>query len=110
VEWGHLGISPLRTVKPYGVDNVRLRVCAPAEIQTLLANAPADLALIARVTLESLLRLSEVLALRREDIGPTRGITNVSIACTVRCDSICRGGSNAECRRGSVSRCWRRRF
>jgi integrase len=48
------------------VDNVRLRVCSPAEIQTLLAGASADLALIARVTLESLLRLSEVLALRHE--------------------------------------------
>ncbi len=71
VEWGHLGQSPLRTVKAYVVDNIRLRVCSPAEIQTLLGAASPDLALIARVTLESLLRLSEVLALRREDIGPT---------------------------------------
>jgi hypothetical protein len=52
-------------------ENGRLRVCSPAEIQTLLGAAAPDLALIARVTLESLLRLSEVLALRREDIGPT---------------------------------------
>jgi hypothetical protein len=26
VEWGRLGISPLRSVKPYRVDNVRVRV------------------------------------------------------------------------------------
>lgn len=71
VEWGHLGASPLRAVKAYAVDNIRLRVCSPAEIQTLLGGASADLSLIARVTLESLLRLSEVLALRHEDIGPT---------------------------------------
>lgn len=32
---------------------------------------PADLRLLARLTLESLLRLSEALALRRDDIGPT---------------------------------------
>jgi integrase len=65
-----LGVSPLRTVKVYRVDNVRLRVCSPEDIKTLLEGAPADLALLARLTLESLLRLSEALALRREDIGP----------------------------------------
>src|SRR5258708_16233590 len=69
VEWGRLGVSPLRTVKVYRVDNVRLRVCAPEDIKTLLEGAPADLALLARLTLESLLRLSEAFALRREDIG-----------------------------------------
>ena len=69
VEWGHLGVSPLRSVKPYRVDNVRLRVCSPADIKTLLDAAPADLRLLSRLTLESLLRLSEALALRREDIG-----------------------------------------
>jgi integrase len=37
---------PLRPVKPYGVDNVRLQVCSPAEIQTLLAKAPADLTVV----------------------------------------------------------------
>jgi len=68
---GRLGVSPLRTVKAYRVDNVRLRVCSPEDIQTLLAGAPADLALLSRLTLESLLRLSEALALRREDIGAT---------------------------------------
>jgi integrase len=69
VEWGRLGLSPLRTVKAYRVDNVRLRICSPAEIRTILDHAPADLALLARLTLGSLLRLSECLQLRREDIG-----------------------------------------
>jgi integrase len=71
VEWGRIGVSPLRTVKPYRVDNVRLRICRPEDIKTLLAGAPRDLALLARLTLESLPRLSEALALRREDLGPT---------------------------------------
>ena len=71
VEWGRLVASPLRTVKAYRVDDVRLRVCAPEEIRTLLNGAPSDLRLIARLTLESLPRLSEVLNLRCDDIGPT---------------------------------------
>jgi integrase len=71
VEWGRLGLSPLRTVKAYRVDNVRLRICTPDEIRTLLDGLPADLALLARLTLASLLRLSECLQLRREDIGAT---------------------------------------
>ena len=71
VEWGRVGVSPLRSVKPYRVDDVRLRVCSDAEIKTLLEAAPADLKLLARFTLESLVRLSEALQLRREDIGAT---------------------------------------
>jgi integrase len=71
VEWGRVRLSPLRAVKPYRVDNIRLRVCSPEEIKTFLDGAPVDLALLARLTLESLLRLSEALALRREDIGST---------------------------------------
>ena len=71
VEWGRLGVSPLRTVKAYRVDNVRLRVCTPDEIKALLSGASPDLMLLSRLTLESLLRLSEALALRREDIGAT---------------------------------------
>lgn len=71
VEWGRLGVSPLRTVKTYRVDDVRLRVASPEEIKTLLEAAPKDLNLLARLTLESLLRLAEALNLRREDIGAT---------------------------------------
>lgn len=48
-----------------------MRVCSPTDIKTLLDGAPIDLRLLARLTLESLLRLSEAVNLRREDIGPT---------------------------------------
>jgi integrase len=71
VEWGHLGVSPLRSVKPYRVDDVRLRICSPGEIKTVMDGLSGDLKLLARLTLESLLRLSEALALRRDDIAPT---------------------------------------
>ena len=71
VEWGHLSVSPLATVKPYRVDNVRMRILSVAEIKALLAACSPDLALIARTTLESLMRLSEVLHLHIDHIGPS---------------------------------------
>ena len=70
VEWGRLIVSPMKSVKPYRVDNVRMRVLSPDEIRLLLSSCPPALALIARTTLESLPRLSEVLNLRVEDLGP----------------------------------------
>jgi integrase len=70
VDWGRLLVSPAKTVKAYkGVDQIRTRVCSPADIKALLEAAPPLLTLLARLTLESLLRLSQALALRREDIG-----------------------------------------
>jgi integrase len=48
-----------------------VRVCSPEEIKTLLDGCRPDLRLLAKLTLESLLRLSEGLSLRRDDIGPT---------------------------------------
>jgi hypothetical protein len=48
VKWGRLGVSPLRTVKPYRVDDVRLRVCSPEDIKTLLDGAPAGRAVCTR--------------------------------------------------------------
>lgn len=71
VEWGLLSVSPVLTVKPYKVENVRTRILSTEEITRLLDGCTPDLRLIARTTLESLPRLSEVLNLRREDIGPT---------------------------------------
>ena len=90
VDWDRLSKSPMRSVKPYRVDNVRLRLLSDVEAARLLdpkvtieafhaaADArqrtrlnPAfvdDLRLMARTTLVTLLRLSEVLALRRSDI------------------------------------------
>jgi len=70
VEWGRLIVSPMKSVKPYRVDNVRMRVLSSDEIRLLLDSCPPALALIARTTLESLPRLSEVLNLRVEDLGP----------------------------------------
>jgi len=70
VEWGRLAISPMRTVKTYNVDDSRVRVLTDDELKTVLT-APVDVALLCRVTLISLNRISEVLALRREHFGPS---------------------------------------
>ena len=68
VDWGLLTESPVRSVKSFRVDNTRVRVLSRSEIRTLLKNAPPDLALLARITLEGLLRLSEAVYLRVDDI------------------------------------------
>lgn len=70
VDWGRLALSPLRTVKNYNVDDQRIRVLNEDELQLVLSTS-ADVALICRVTLVSLNRISEVLGLRREHIGPS---------------------------------------
>jgi len=70
VDWGRLAMSPLRTVKPYKVDDQRIRVLTDEELRLVLS-APADVALMCRVTLISLNRISQVLALRGEHIGPS---------------------------------------
>ena len=93
VDWDRLAKSPMRTVKAYRVDNVRLRLLSDAEVLRLLSpevtaaafaaasekgarpwlalDFVADLQLMARTTLCTLLRLSEVLRLRRDDIQAT---------------------------------------
>ena len=68
VEWDLLSKSPLARVKAFRVDNTRLRVLSGGEVETFITQAPSDLALMARVTLEALLRLSEVLNLKRCDV------------------------------------------
>ncbi len=68
VEWGLIGRSPVAGVKPYRVDNVRVRVLSTREIATLLGGLPDDFALLARATLEGLFRISEILNLHVEDI------------------------------------------
>lgn len=50
---------------------MRLRVCAPDEIKILLDACTDDQRPVARLTLESLLRVGEVVALHRDDSGPT---------------------------------------
>ena len=68
VDWELLSKSPLAPVKSFRVDNTRLRVLSPSEVETFLTGAPEDLVLMARVTLEGLLRVSEVLNLKRCDV------------------------------------------
>jgi integrase len=68
VDWDRLGKSPVSGVKPFRVDNTRLRILSSEEIERFLIGAPVDLALMARVTVEGLLRISEVLGLTRPDI------------------------------------------
>ena len=68
VEWDLLSKSPLTRVKSFRVENTRLRVLSAAEVETFLTGASGDLVLMARVTLEALLRVSEVLNLRTSDI------------------------------------------
>jgi integrase len=60
----------MKAVEPYRVDNVRMRVLSPDEIQRVLESCRPALQLNARTTLESLPRLSEVLNHRVEDLGP----------------------------------------
>ena len=55
-------------VKIYKVDDQRIRVLNDAELHLVLSTQ-ADAALMCRVTLVSLNRISEVLGLRREHIG-----------------------------------------
>lgn len=70
VDWKPVTVSPARGVKPYRVDNVRLRILTDREAMIVLLACTPDLRLLARTTLESLMRLSEVLGLRVDDIGP----------------------------------------
>lgn len=71
VQWRKLAISPVTTVKAYRVDGTRLRILTPDEIQAVLTSAPGPVQLLCRVTLGSLLRLSEARQLHRHDIGPS---------------------------------------
>jgi integrase len=69
VEWKQLAVSPTQGVRKFDVDDARVRVLSSEEIARVLADSPAHIALMSRVTLECLPRLSEVLGLRREHIG-----------------------------------------
>ena len=71
VEWKLLPASPATTLRKYRTDETRIRVLTEDEIQTVLTKTPADIALLCRATLECLPRLSELLTLRREHIGPS---------------------------------------
>jgi integrase len=69
VAWKKLKTSPLPDVSNFVVDDSRIRVLSDDEIRRVINDAPPAISLMCRTTLESLLRLSEVLGLRREHIG-----------------------------------------
>lgn len=68
VEWNRIEKSPCDAVKLYKVDDARIRVLSDDEIREVL-HADPIVALICRVTLECLPRLSEVLHIDRTHIG-----------------------------------------
>lgn len=70
VEWGRLAVSPLRSVKDFPVDDHRIRTLSDDELKNVLACDDQTVALVCRVTLECLPRLSEVLGIHRTHIGP----------------------------------------
>jgi integrase len=69
VAWRKLTASPVNGITPFRVDDTRIRVLSTEEIGVVLTRLPPDYALMCWVTLESLLRLSEVLGIRKEHIG-----------------------------------------
>ena len=69
VEWQLLEASPLEGIAPWKVDGTRVRTLTLAERGIVLTQLDPLHAMLCRVTLEALLRLSEVLLLRREDLG-----------------------------------------
>lgn len=70
VEWKRLTESPVDGIEPWETDDTAIRVLTAEERVIVLTQLPPLHAMLCRVTLEALLRLSEVLGLRREDLGP----------------------------------------
>lgn len=70
VEWKHLAKSPCAAVEKWDIDEVRRLPLSSAELKQALSGLPPRYALMCRVTLECLPRLSEVLGLTRADVGP----------------------------------------
>jgi len=70
VQWGSLERSPLDAVEAWEVDDTPIRVLTAAERVIVLTQLKPLHAMLCRVTLEALLRLSEVLTLQRTDLGP----------------------------------------
>lgn len=70
VEWERLPKSPLRTVKGYEIDDTRIRVIDDDELKRVLTCNDPFVTLICRTTLECLPRLSEVLGIHKDHMGP----------------------------------------
>lgn len=71
LDWGLLAVSPAKVVKNYKVDGARIRVLNDDELRTVLALEDPFVVLVCRATLESLARISELLGLHRQHVGPT---------------------------------------
>jgi integrase len=71
VRWGRVTASPMVGIRRLKADEVPRRVLTPAELRLVLDNALPSVALMFRVTLECLPRLSEVLGLRRQHVNDT---------------------------------------
>jgi integrase len=71
VKWKKLRVSPCEVVAAWDLEEKRRRVLSPDELRIVLQGLPPKYALMCRVTLECLARLSEVLSLMRADIGPS---------------------------------------
>jgi integrase len=71
VVWRKLKEHPMAEVDAFAVDDRRVRVLSDDELRAVLACDDAFVALVCRVTLECLPRLSEVLGIERSHIGPS---------------------------------------
>lgn len=71
VEWKRLKVSPCTNVGAWDLEQKRRRVLSAEELTIALTGLPERYALMCRITLECLPRLSEVLTLTRADIGPS---------------------------------------
>ena len=69
VAWKRLKVSPVDAVELWETDDAPIRVLTAEERVTVLTALPPLYAMLCRVTLEALLRVSEVLLLRRTDLG-----------------------------------------
>jgi integrase len=82
VAWHLLDVHPARDVKPFSVDNARVRWLPPHELARLLATAALDVAaawLVPAITIavHTGLRQGELLRLRWTDLGPGRTIATI---------------------------------
>ena len=69
IEWKRLKVSPVDAVEAWETDETEIQVLTDAERAVVLTELPAPFSTYCEVTLEALLRIQEVLLLRRTDLG-----------------------------------------
>jgi len=69
IDWRQLAASPVAAIPPWSVDERPIRVLTAEERTIVLTRLYPFHAILCRVTLEALLRLNEVLSLKRDDLG-----------------------------------------